>query len=70
MSNIANIEPHAPQPSLVTAAGDPLPINPLNVDCVYIRACAPVSQRGMSTVHFQLLACFRVRKRSCACAVG
>ena len=22
-------------------------INPLNADCVYLRACAPVSQRGM-----------------------
>ena len=43
MSNIANIEPHAPQPSLVTAAGDPLPIRG------YIRA--PVRIGQLQAVH-------------------
>ena len=28
-------------------------LNPLNADCVYIRACAPVSQRGMR-IYMQL----------------
>ena len=38
MSNIATIEPHAPQPSLVTASGDPLPIRG------YIRAPVLIGQ--------------------------
>lgn len=38
MSNVATIEPHAPQPSLITASGDPLPI------ISYIRAPVLIGQ--------------------------
>ena len=43
MSNVAKIEPHAPQPSLVTASGDPLPIRG------YIRA--PVRIGPLQAMH-------------------